>query len=137
MGNKKNRIYAVILVASTILFIIAMVARIFGMNFTASPNRVSQMVNGNSYSVKERLGDLDDYVERHGPDVIYNELFYGHSYEPEFDSYWEFADIQVTGVRGRFSEDNTKDREKIENYIAACTDAARKEAAQAYLDLMN
>lgn len=136
MENKKNRVYAIILVLSTILFIIAMVTRIFGMKFTAAPDRVSQMVHGNSTSVGERLGDLDDYVVRHGPDVIYSELYYGHSYEPEFDSYWEFADIQVAGVRGRFAEDNTKDREKIENYIATCDNEARKKAAQAYLDLM-
>lgn len=136
MANKKNRVYAIILVVSTIIFIIAMVTRIFGMNFTATPGKVSQMINGNSQPVQERLDYLDSYVERHGPDVIYSELYYGHNFEPEFDSYWEFAEIQVAGIRGRFADDNTKDREKIEKYIATCNDEARKQAAQSYLELM-
>ena len=94
------------------------------------------MVSGNSENIKERLENLDDYIERHGPDVIYNELYYGHSYEPEFDDYWEFAQIQIDGVRGRFADDNTKYRDTINNYIANCDEESRKAAAESYLERM-
>jgi len=138
LENKKNRIYAIILACSTILFIIGMTAVVFSLNFTASPNAVKHVVSGssNSQSVKERLEYLDSYIEKHGPDVIYSELYYGHSYEPEFDSYWEFADIQVAGIRGRFADDNSKDKALIEEYIAGCNDPARKASAEKYLELM-
>ena len=136
MKNNKNKLYAIVLITATIVFIVAMVVRIFSMNFTPSSYKVSRMVSGNSENIKERLENLDDYIERHGPDVIYNELYYGHSYEPEFDDYWEFAQIQIDGVRGRFADDNTKYRDTINNYIANCDDEARKAAAESYLERM-
>jgi len=138
LENKTNRIYATILVITTIMFIVGMVKIVFSVNFTASTEKVVQMVSGSgsSESVEERLEYLDEYVDRHGPEVIFNELYYGHNYEPEFDSYWEFADIQVAGIRGRFADDNSKDVEIIREYIERCSDAKRKEVAQRYLDMM-
>ena len=75
LGNNKNKIYAIILIVSTILFVAGMVTCIFGMNFTFTPGKVTQMATGNSQTVNKRLNDLDSYVEKNGPEVIYNELY--------------------------------------------------------------
>lgn len=139
MKNKTNRIYAIILIVATILFIAGMVKCIFSLKFTYNPGTVTRMVSGssNSMSVKERLDYLDTYVLSHGPDVIYDELYYGHSYEPEFDKYWEFADIQIAAFRGRFADDNSEYKAQIEEFIANSNDEAQIEAAKGYLSLMD
>ena len=136
MVNKKNRLYAVILVAATILFIIAMVKCIFSVKFTGDISKITKISKRSSKEINERLEYLDSYVQKYGPGVLYGELFYGHDYEPEFDYYWEFADIQVAGIRGRFADDNSKYKAIIEDYIANCDDAARLETARGYLELM-
>ena len=136
MKNKNNRIYIIILISSSVLFVAGMVTCIFGMNFTPTPERIYHIVDQNKQSVDERLNYLEEYVSRKGPDVIYDELYYGHSYEPEFDDYWDFAEIQINGVRGRFADDNSKYKKKIENYISNCNDSERKSSAEAYLKLL-
>ena len=136
LANKKNRIYAFVLILATILFIIGMVKCIFSIQFTGDLGRITKISKRSSKEINERLEYLDSYVEKNGPDVLYNELFFGHDYEPEFDYYWEFADIQVTGVRGRFADDNTKYRRILEDYIANCDDEIRADTARGYLELM-
>ncbi len=135
MENRKDRKYVIILIASSVLFIVGMIVCIFNLKFTYTPGSVRKMSSGNSQSVGERMDYLESQIAKHGPDVIYDELFYGHSYETEFDEYWDFADIQVAGIRGRFAEDNTKYRKIIEDYIATCDDDARKSVAESYLEL--
>lgn len=140
MENRKNRTYAIILIVATVLFMAGMVTCIYNLKYTASSyslKKVATMTSNNSDSLGERLDYMKDYVDRRGPEVIYNELYYGHNYEQEFDDYWEFADIQIAGVRGRFATDNSKYRKIIEDYIANCSDGARREAAEGYLALMD
>lgn len=69
-----------------------------------------------------------------GAGDVLSALWMDNDYEPEFDSYWEFADIKIAYIRGRFADDKTPYIEQISNYIANCDNADRVRIATEYLD---
>lgn len=125
MANKKVKYIVALVLMTLFLFVVVVVCFVIFIGLSSSIRYGK---------VDYRLGNVQREESWYGPDRLLDELYYSEDYEEEFDSYWDFANIKVAYIRGRYASDPSKDIETIENYIKTCTDERRLETATQYLN---
>jgi len=68
-----------------------------------------------------------------GPTEILQTLYFDNDYESEFDSYWEFGNVHLNYIKGKYADDKTPYINALKEYIDTCTDKTRKETAIEFL----
>ena len=126
MKNNNRVKYVALLVLFTLLFFVSMCVCIVGYRTVANQYKYE--------SLKGRI-ELAEFDESfYGPDHIYSTMSMYNCYEPEFDKYWEFVDVQRIYLRGRFGDDPDGAIEQINDYISTCSDKRRIGVAEEYID---
>lgn len=126
MADKKNRKYIILIAIFVILFCICMAYAFTDFHSLYNDYRTR--------TIRYRMESLSLTEDMEGPSGILTELYFSDSYEPDFDSYWDFADIHIAYIQGRFADDKSRYTQIIQEYIDSNPIENRKEEAQKYLD---
>lgn len=128
MENRRNLKYYVLMVLFTVIFFFCMAFCFVRYRELAHEYKIQ--------SVPYRLecAELDETM--FGPSHIFLSLYFDYDYEEAFDSYWEFSDIYLTYVRGRFADDKAPYINKLQACLAAFPDGERSDAVKEYLAVL-
>lgn len=129
LANKKDRKYIVLIVVFTFLFFICMSICFVKYRALAHEYKTS--------TISYRMDCVELEESMFGPGDIFTTLYFDKDHEEAFDSYWEFADVYLAYVRGRFADDKTPYIDEIQTYIDSVSDSERKKTAEEYLDVLN
>ena len=126
MANKSRSKYIILLVVFTVIFFISMLVCIIGYKSVATDIRY--------YSLSGRLDVIQNDEKVFGPDHLYSTLFFDKDYEEDFDPYWDFANIHLEYLRGRYADDPSESLEILKKYEESCSNKARKITVRKYIE---
>lgn len=128
MGNSRNLKYYFLMVLFTSIFFLCMALCFVRYRELAHEYKVQ--------SVPYRLECAELEETLLGSSHIFYCLYFDYDYESDFDSYWEFSDIYLTYVKGRFADDKTPYMNELQAYLTAFPDGERSEAVKEYLAVL-
>lgn len=141
MKKTSNKLYIIILVVSTIIFCI-------GMSFIYSLYK-NAYASYEYTTLSSRLEFLEDNQEYGDLELLWQTLYYDHNIEPEFDAYWNLAQVEQYYLQGlslkrAIDEGDYSAVEKvktcisfIEEYIENENNIIRQNIAKDYLKTLN